>query len=157
MPQGAQQQTSASRAELVQHQARRCLTGDRAFASTESAQRDAARCSTVDRSAAPAGHASSNALLRQAAEQNARAQHRASTTGSPPSCSHKKTAGYIQGLSLTELNYAIKEMEDQMEELSYNRRYSENVAGLGAGYCVNQECATSRHKVLNSRQAYGVG
>ncbi|KAF2812501.1 PSP1-domain-containing protein [Mytilinidion resinicola] len=77
--------------------------------------------------------ASSNALLRQAAEQNARARHRASTTGSPPSYNRKKTAGPIRGLSLTEFDSAIEEMEDQMEELSYNRRYSENVAGLGAG------------------------
>ncbi|KAF2493376.1 hypothetical protein BU16DRAFT_78349 [Lophium mytilinum] len=76
---------------------------------------------------------SSNALLRQAAEQNARARHRASATGSPPAYNRRKTAGPTRGLSLTEFDSAIEEMEDQMEELAAYRRYSEHAVGLGAG------------------------
>lgn len=80
--------------------------------------------------------ASSNALLKQAAEQNARARHRASTTGSPSPYARRKTAGPTRGLSLTEFDSAIEEMEDHMEELqqaAYGRRYSEQTTGLGAG------------------------
>ncbi|KAF2488372.1 hypothetical protein BU16DRAFT_568253 [Lophium mytilinum] len=53
--------------------------------------------------------------------------------GSPPSYNRRKTAGPTRGLSLTEFDSAIEEMEDQMEELSAYRCYSEHAVGLGAG------------------------
>lgn len=78
----------------------------------------------------------SHALLRQAAVENARARHRASTTGSPTSQHRRKPPAAMRGMSLTESDYAIEEMEDTMEQnineprSALTRRFSEHVSVL---------------------------
>ncbi|KAF2499123.1 hypothetical protein BU16DRAFT_535518 [Lophium mytilinum] len=71
--------------------------------------------------------------LATSCRENARARYRASATGSPPSYNRRKTAGPTRGLCLTEFDSVIEEMEDQMEDLSAYRRYSEHAVGVGAG------------------------
>lgn len=71
------------------------------------------------------------ALLKQAAMENARVRNRATSTGSPVSQHPRKTP---QGTrNVVHSDYAIDEHEDTMDnpKLSLTRRFSEHVASLG--------------------------
>jgi hypothetical protein len=73
-------------------------------------------------------------LLRQVAEQNARARNRATSTGSPNSNPARKTTQYTRTPIMSQSDYAIEELDDgQLDspKLGITRRFSEHVAVLG--------------------------
>lgn len=84
----------------------------------------------------PSSELGGHALLKQAAVENARVRHRATTTGSPVSNSrYKYVAGAtLKGLPLPESDYAIEELDDSMDRnydnqrMPLTRRFSEHVS-----------------------------
>ncbi|KAF2193823.1 hypothetical protein K469DRAFT_691331 [Zopfia rhizophila CBS 207.26] len=78
------------------------------------------------------------ALLKQAAVENARARHRATSTGSPVSQHRRKTTQGLRHIPRTDSDFAIEEVDDteaSIEEpkMSLTRRFSEHVGGVARG------------------------
>jgi hypothetical protein len=74
-------------------------------------------------------------LLKQAAEQSARARNRATSTGSPISQHRRKTTAGLRNPPYGTADYAIEEMDDQEPNMSHpslalTRRFSEHVSVL---------------------------
>ncbi|KAF2800162.1 hypothetical protein K505DRAFT_229341 [Melanomma pulvis-pyrius CBS 109.77] len=73
------------------------------------------------------------ALLKQAAEQNARTRHRTASSGSPVNQHRRKTTQGLRNMSKPDSDYAIEELDDSETQidgpkLSLTRRFSEHVA-----------------------------
>jgi hypothetical protein len=87
----------------------------------------------------PAGYwerEQNQALLKQAAVENARARNRATSTGSPISQHRRKTTAGLRNASYGPADYAIEEMDDPDANMSHpslglTRRFSEHVSVLG--------------------------
>ncbi|KAH5009958.1 hypothetical protein HBI74_203110 [Parastagonospora nodorum] len=87
----------------------------------------------------PAGYwerEQNQALLKQAAVENARAGNRATSTGSPVSQHRRKTTAGLRNTSYGTADYAIEEMDDPEANVNHpnhglTRRFSEHVSILG--------------------------
>lgn len=75
------------------------------------------------------------ALLKQAAEHNARARHRAASTASPVATQHREPGSGANMLARRDSDFAIDELDDHDQgmgsaSLSLMRRFSEHTAGI---------------------------
>lgn len=102
------------------------------------------------------------ALLKQAAVENARARNRATSTGSPVSQQRRKTTAGLRNPPYGAADYAIEELDDTEATISHpamglTRRFSEHVSVLGRDHEVEimdspkkQQWATDNIPMLGS-------